>query len=153
MSKTSETLDDRAARVAAEGAAIRTEYAERAAAEAERLATAQRKADEEAVAAWNPRALDAAVEQSRRDLVETVESLPLVLALAGHVQAQTHRHLAWADHLGALRRMGRETEGAQLPPVAGVLNPQALIVQAAENIAHDRLAAEREANTTTKEKS
>jgi len=139
MSPKTETLDERSARVAAESAEVRVAFAERAQAEAERRAEAQLKADEEAVAAWNPRALDAAVEQSRRDLVETVESLPLVLALAGHVQAQTHRHLAWADHLGALNRLGRPATGAQLPPVAGVINPQQLIVQAAENIAHDRI--------------
>ena len=135
MQKTEETYEERQARVSREAAELRHEAEQRAREHAQQQAEQQHQADMDALARWDPRALDAAVQSAKSDLTQILEADPLVLALARHIATQTRRRMAWGEHVGTLARQGRPTQGAQLPPPADRVDIAELVSSAAERLA------------------
>lgn len=142
--KTPETLDQRAQRVAREAAEVAAEQARLEAEHVRRLAEHQDAFDRHVVTDWRPRELDAAVEQARRDLDAAVRAHPLTAALADYLGAQTRRSEAWREYLAARGRLGMPVAGAQMPGATAVPDLPEAITRAAYAIAEDLLAAERE---------
>lgn len=143
MPKT-ETLDERAARVAGESAEIARERRALATEQARRLAEHQEAIDAALIASWRPRDLDADVDQSRRDLERAVTEWPVTVALAAYLLSQSRRSFAWGEHLGALGRTGRSVTGAQLPPSAVEPSIVELVARAAQRLSEAAMTDERE---------
>lgn len=110
-----ESLEERAARVAAELAEVRAEESRRRQVEYERLAAHQAAVDAEAVAVYNPTALEAEVTDAQQALRQAVADHPLTQALIDYYIACAKRREALDEYLGALGRQGRDISGAQYP--------------------------------------
>lgn len=150
----SETLDERADRVAQEQAEIMRERHAIDQAAHDRLTAHQRAVDQQSVDSWRPRDLDAAVADARAALGRVIAEQPITQAVAGYLLAQTRRSVAWAEQINALGQLGRPTAGAQMPPVTGEPNIREMVFREASAQAEDILAAEAAArhthrNTTT----
>ena len=142
LATASESLDERADRVAAEQAEImRERHAIDAAAHA-KLTLHQRQVDQQTVDEWQPRQLDKTVADARAELGKAVADSPITKALASYLYAQTRRSILWTEQMNAIRSAGRPTAGAQMPPVTGEPIVQELIYRAASAAAEDQLAAE-----------
>ncbi len=126
--KTRETLEDRAARVAAELAAIREEESKHQQAELERLAQHHASFDAAIVADYDRAALDAEVEAARQALHQVIAEHPLTQALKGYYFAASRRREVVDQHFAALARQGRDISGVQRPSADDIGVPDVLDV-------------------------
>jgi len=151
LTKSSESLDERAARVAAEQAEIMQERARIDQAAHEKLVAHQRAVDEETVDSWAPRVLDKQVADARAALGRVIAEQPITQALGLLLYAETHRQVAWREMLNARSQIGLPVEGAPLPPTTGTPNIAEMVYREASAQAEDQLAEEaaaRAANRT-----
>jgi len=139
LTKSSESLDERADRVAAEQSEISRERARLDQERHDRLTAHQRSVDQATVDEWRPRALDKAVADARAELGKAVADSPITKALATYLYAQTRRSILWTEQINALGQLGRPTAGAPVPPTTGESNVQELIFREASNQAEDQL--------------
>ncbi len=135
--KKTETLEDRAARLAAEMAEVNEEQARIERERAEHLAQAQETFDSEVVAAWNPGDLDAEVTEARRALDQAVADHPLTQAVTAYYVAAGKRHQRWGQYLGAVSRQGRNVAHTQAPPITELPMLTDLIDRAGQNAGSD----------------
>ena len=142
LTKSSESLDERADRVAQEQAEISRERAHLDQERHDALIAHQRQVDQETVDSWRPRDLDAAVVAARAALGRAVADNPITKACGDLVYAETARSILWRELLNARGQLGMPVDGAPLPPTTGTPNIQELIFREASNQAEDRLHAE-----------
>ncbi len=120
---------------------------------------AQEEFDRELVTSYSRTALDAEVEQARRDLEDRLADNPLIIALADYLTARLRRHHAIAEHIAALGRQGRDVSSASHAPPPELGSLEEILTRAVQRIADEKIRAElddlhtRRANagTTTKE--
>lgn len=135
-SKTTETFEERAARVAAEAQEIQEEQARRAQADYERLLAHQAEVDAEAIAAYDRPALEAEVTKAEAALNKAIADSPLTKALTRYYVACARRRETFEQYLGARGRQGHDISGATYPetPLLDVLD---LMVRMAQSAASD----------------
>lgn len=135
MAKT-ETLDERAARVAAEATDVQARLEQREQERWQRQAEHEQRFDLESVEAFDAAALDQDVTDARAALNTAIREHPLTQVLVHYVFVQTRRRVCWSEHLSTLGRLGRPNDG-QLPAPADALHLDELIGGIAEQLAHD----------------
>ena len=135
--KTTETLEQRAARLADEMREVNEEQARLAREAAERQAQAQAAFDAKVIADWSPSDLDAAVTDARRALDQAVADHPLTKAVSDYYIAAGLRHERWNQYLGALSRQGRDIANASAPTIPELAPVSELIDKAGQNNGYD----------------
>jgi len=143
-----ETLEERAARVARESQEILAERERIATAAAERLAQHQTSVDAETLADYDRRALDEEVEQARRGVHQALDDMPVTKALTAYYVAQSKRSELTTRYLGALGRTGRDVSGAEVPIVSAYGDLMEHADRVAQDAAADWLDDERAAHET-----
>jgi hypothetical protein len=144
MTTKTETLDQRAERVAAEAAEIHAERERLAQAEAQAAAERQAKLDADTVQAFNPAALDKAVSNTRAAVDQAVSDLPVTQAIAAYLAAQWRRNWARLDHDQAASRLGLPAADRPAQPAADDVKAiEQYITETATNLAQAQLDAER----------
>lgn len=139
---TTETLEERAARIAVESAEVRAEQHRRARAEAERLAASQTAFDAEVIASYDRQALEAEVTQARQAVDQAIAEHPLTKLLTAYYTAGSKRHEVFSQYIGALARQGRDVSSVQYPRTDAIDLPE-LINRIAQTAASDwRIQAE-----------
>ncbi|WP_100501836.1 hypothetical protein [Geodermatophilus chilensis] len=138
---TSDQLAAEAERIAARLTEIREQEAQRQQQQAQRRADAERQFDEELVAGYDRKALDAEVDAARATFDAAVADLPIVKALADYTAAQQLRRTRVYEHLSALSRLGHDVDYRALPTV-DVAPVQDVVTAAVARIVGDRTATE-----------
>ncbi len=113
---TREDLERQAAEVGAQLDALRQQEMQREQEEQHRRAQAERAYDVQQAGAYSRTALDAEVAQARAAFDQQLADTPLVQALVDRAVALQRRRNAVYEHVSALNRLGRPTEGVDYPP-------------------------------------
>ncbi len=138
---TREQVEQQAADLNAQLAAIREQERLEQEAAADRRAAAQQQFDEQFVAGFSRAALEADVDQARAALDETLAADPLTLALADYLTALRRRSHLFLEQSAALGRLGQPVPaphalGTELQRIDEYVLP------IASRIATERVAAE-----------
>ena len=115
VTETPDALEERAAKLRAEAAEVEAELRRQDNEKRAALAARQRAFDEQLVASWDPKALDAEVERMAAELQEAVRNDPFVAALVNHFHAQSRRRVLAAEVNAARNRLGHDTSTLRLP--------------------------------------
>ena len=110
---TREQIEQQAAELAAQVEAFREQDRQRQEQEWQRRAQADHDYDEQLVANYSRRELDADVDQARVAFGEALAENPLILALADYMTAMQRARTATYDYANALGRIG---QGNRVPP-------------------------------------
>lgn len=139
--KTTETLEQRAARLAEEMREVNEEQTRLANEAAQRRAQAQADFDAKIVADWNAADLDAAVTDAQRALRQAIADDPLTIAVSNYYIAAGLRHERWNQYLGARTRQGLNNTNMQAPTIPELAPVSELIGKAGQNNGYDARTA------------
>src|SRR4051794_28279121 len=117
---TTESLDQRAERVAREATEISAERTRLAREEVERLDRHGTEVDTDTIATYGRKAYHAEVDQAKADLDRVIAEHPLTKALSAYYAAQARGRQALETYVNARGRQGHDIAGVTYPMIQGV---------------------------------